>query len=71
MSILDLENMTIAEKFIALEELWEDISKNTNPNELTPDWHLEELDKREKRVQNKEAEFYTLEDIKKEFKNLK
>jgi hypothetical protein len=71
MSILDLKNMTIAQKFMAMEELWEDMSKNADSKLLTPNWHLEELNQREEKLQKGEAMFYRLEDIKKEFKSFK
>lgn len=71
MSILNLKNMTIAQKFMAMEELWEDISKTADSKLLTPTWHLEELNKREEKIQKGEAIFHTLDDIKKEFKSFK
>ena len=66
MSILNLEAMSISEKFMAMEELWEDMSKNINTDELTPQWHLDILDEREKRVQSGEAKFENFDDVKKE-----
>lgn len=36
MSILDLSSMSTTQKFMALEELWEDMSKNVPSNQLTP-----------------------------------
>lgn len=70
MSILDLKNMTIAQKFMAMEELWEDMSKNADSKLLTPNWHLEELNQREEKFQKGETIFQSLEDIKKELKAL-
>jgi len=66
MSILNLETMSTSEKFMALEELWEDMSKNVNSDELTPKWHLDILDEREKMLQSGEAKFENFDDVKKE-----
>jgi len=71
MSILNLKNMTTAQKFMAMEELWEDISKNVSSDKFTPQWHLDILNEREKKVQNGEAKFQSIEDVKKEFRNLR
>ena len=71
MSILDLKSMSTAQKLIAMEELWEDMSKNIDHEQLVPSWHLEVLEDREKKVQNGEAIFYSLDEVKKEFKSLK
>ena len=70
MSILNLEAMSTSEKFMAMEELWEDMSKNVNTDELTPQWHLDILDDREKRVQSGEAIFYDFEETKKRLQTL-
>ena len=66
MSILNLEAMSTSEKFMAMEELWEDISKDIDTDELTPQWHLDILDEREKRVQSGETKFENFDDVKKE-----
>jgi len=66
MSILNLESMTTAQKFMAMEELWEDMSRNVDTDELTPQWHLDILDEREKEVQSGEAKFENFDDVKKE-----
>lgn len=70
MSILNLEGMTTTQKFIAMEELWEDMSKNINSDELTPQWHLDVLDEREKKVQNGEAQFSEFKDVKKRLQSI-
>ncbi len=66
MSILNLEAMSTSEKFMAMEELWEDISKDIDTDELTPQWHLDILDEREKRVQSGETKFENFDNVKKE-----
>lgn len=70
MSMLNLEDMKTSEKIIAMEEIWSDLSKNVDADELTPQWHLKILDNREKRVKKNQAKFYDLESVKKDLSDL-
>lgn len=70
MSILDLKNMTTAQKIMAMEELWADLDKTAEANSYnTPQWHKDILDERERKVQSGESEFFTIDEVKEEFKN--
>jgi len=69
MSILELEKMNTTQKFIALEELWQDLSQNLEDERLSPDWHLDILEQREQKIQTGDAKFYTIEEIKEQFKS--
>jgi len=69
MSILELEKMDTAQKFMALEELWENLSQNLEDEHFTPDWHLDILKEREEKIQSGEAKFYTIEELKQQFKS--
>jgi len=64
MSILNLNNMTTSQKFMAMEELWEDMSKNVNDKSFTPQWHKTVLNEREKQFANGEAIFENFDDAK-------
>ncbi len=64
MSVLNLNNMTTSQKFMALEELWEDLSKNINDESLTPEWHKSVLKDREKQILRGEAIFENFDDAK-------
>ena len=64
MSILNLNNMTISQKFMAMEELWEDMSKNLNNESLTPEWHKTVLKEREERIVSGGAVFENFDDAK-------
>ena len=68
MSILDLSSMSTTQKFMVLEELWEDMSKNVPSNQLTPNWHIDELSSREKKLKNNKSTFSNLEDAKSRLK---
>ena len=53
---LPLDQMTIAEKIRALEQIWEDLCRT--PNEVpSPSWHADVLQDREKRGQEGPAQF--------------
>lgn len=69
MSILDLGKMDTAQKFIVLEELWEDLSQNLEDERFTPDWHLDILKEREQKMQSTEAKFYSMQELKQQFKS--
>jgi hypothetical protein len=62
---LDIKNLSLNDKFIILEELWEDMSKNVDENRFTPQWHLDTLTQREKSIKNGSSKFSTLDDVKK------
>jgi len=64
MPILNLNNMTTSQKFMAMEELWEDMSKNINDESLTPQWHKAVLHEREKQIASGEAIFENFDDAK-------
>ena len=60
---LPLAEMTTAEKLELIEILWNDLSKA--PEEIpSPDWHLEELRRREESVKNGTSEFLDWDDVK-------
>ena len=50
MSILNLENMSISEKFMAMEELWNDMSNSVDIEQFIPIWHLDVLARREEKA---------------------
>jgi len=66
MSILNLQDMTTEQKLIAMEELWEDISKNVDNDTIIPKWHLDVLEERETRLQNGQVQFEDFDKVKKE-----
>ena len=38
-SLINIENMNIEDKFLAMEQIWSSL-KDENIKELTPNWHL-------------------------------
>jgi len=69
MSILELEKMNTAQKFMALEEIWEDLSQNLEDEHFSPAWHLDILQEREQKIELGEAKFYTLDEVKQQFRS--
>lgn len=64
MPILNLNNMTTSQKFMAMEELWEDMSKNISDESLTPEWHKSVLKEREKQIVSGKAVFENFDNAK-------
>ena len=62
---LPLKQMSRAEKLMALEALWEDLSRNESELE-SPDWHREELAATEERVKSGQEQFLDWESVKKQ-----
>ncbi len=61
---IDYSQMLMSEKFVMLEELWENMSHDATQKGFTPQWHLDELSKREENIKNSKATFSDLEDAK-------
>lgn len=61
--ILPLNEMSVAEKLQAMEDIWNDLSQK--PAEIpSPEWHADVLRARQQRINNGEAKFYDIEDAK-------
>ncbi|MFP4487282.1 MAG: addiction module protein [Campylobacterales bacterium] len=67
---LDIKNLSLSDKFVILEELWEDMSKNVNENRFTPQWHLDTLAQREENIKNGSSKFNRIDDVKKRLTSL-
>ena len=64
---LPLKEMSRAEKIMALEALWEDLSRNVAEFD-SPAWHQEELAATEQRVQSGKEEPMDWEEAKKQLR---
>jgi hypothetical protein len=67
MITLPIEQMSQAEKLMALEALWADLSRNEEAFE-SPAWHRVELAATEERVKSGKEEFLDWESAKKELR---
>ncbi len=61
--VLQLDQMTLEEKLRAMEKLWEDLCRQDAV--LVPQWHKDLLDKRERLIEEGQAEFTDWETAKK------
>ena len=68
---LKLDHITISDKFLMMEELWESMRKETTAKYFTPQWHLDILDSREKKVQKNELLFTDIAMVKERLKQVK
>ena len=64
MEVRNLTNLSISEKFLMLEELWEDLSKNAQNAGFTPSWHMDILESRENSVKNNNSKFDNFSNVK-------
>ena len=67
---LNYDQMKISEKFMILEELWENMSNDAQNNGFTPAWHLDELSKRETNIKDGISTFSDLEEAKSRLQKL-
>jgi hypothetical protein len=67
---LELSNVTISEKFLMMEQLWESLSKDAEENGFSPNWHFDVLDEREKRVKSGQATFSDISEARKRLQKL-
>jgi len=65
-----IKEMNITDKFILLEELWDDMSKNVDDSRFTPNWHVDILNEIEQKEQNNKLQFSDFEDAKKRLQKL-
>jgi putative addiction module component (TIGR02574 family) len=59
-----LNEMTIEEKISIMENIWDDLCKNSD-NIKSPGWHKNILNERENQIKNNKAEFIDWEAAKK------
>ncbi len=64
MEVRNLTNLSISEKFLMLEELWEDLSKNAQNAGFTPSWYIDVLESRENSVKNNNSKFDNFSNVK-------
>lgn len=65
---LPLDKMTKEEKLQAMEALWIDLTRN-DKEYVSPDWHKEVLELREKKIQSGKEKYQDWESAKKNLRN--
>ena len=67
---LNLDQMAIDEKFMILEQIWENLSANATAQGFSPKWHMDILAERERRVEEGTATFHDISEVKKRLQKL-
>ncbi len=67
---VNLEKLSITDKFLMMEEIWKDLSKCSAANGFSPQWHYDVLEKREKKIADGEMKFSPLSEAKERLRNL-
>ena len=65
MQTIDISTIPLQEKFLLMEQLWESLSHEANHHNFTPQWHTDELKRREAKIQKGESNFNDLSEVKK------
>jgi hypothetical protein len=65
---LPLSSMTTAEKIAAMEELWASLQSNADATPA-PEWHAKILADRQKRIDNGETSFSSLQEVRERLEN--
>jgi hypothetical protein len=60
--VLPLDQMTVEEKLQLMEILWEDLSRNPE-NIPSPAWHGEVLAERQRKIEEGQAKFLSLDEV--------
>ncbi len=67
MSTAEIEKMSTSERLSAMEKLWDALChEGTEPS--SPDWHQKVLQQRRERMNSSEARFFTLDQIRDQFR---
>ena len=67
MNIADINKMTKQEKLEAMESLWASLVQDASAAD-SPEWHTDILQKRKEKIARGEAEFISLDELKKKHK---
>jgi hypothetical protein len=65
---LPLNEMTITEKLVVMNQIWDDLMRNPD-NIPSPEWHKEVLSARAERVKSGKAHFKNYDSVKSELRS--
>jgi putative addiction module component (TIGR02574 family) len=63
MNAIEIRKMSITERLRAMEALWDSLMDEESEIE-SPQWHLDILEERKRKIENGKAEFISLEELK-------
>ncbi len=61
---LKLDDITVTNKLIMIEALWDSLRQESDSQAFTPQWHLDELHQREESVNSGQTDFSDLNAVK-------
>ncbi len=67
---LELDSMATADKFLIMEELWQDLSANASKQGFSPKWHIELLSTRDKKIKEGKSTFSNITEVKQRLQKL-
>ena len=67
---LNLEKISISDKFLMMEEIWKDLSEHSTANGFSPQWHYDVLAQREKKITDGEMKFSPIYEVKERLRKL-
>ncbi|BFU77015.1 hypothetical protein ALC152_02300 [Arcobacter sp. 15-2] len=66
----DIKHMNMTDKFIIMEQLWEEMSRNVEDDRFTPHWHLAILNDIEEKEKEGKLKFSNFDDVKKRLQSI-
>ena len=63
MTTIEIQNMTISERVVLMEEIWDTICHD-DEDIHSPSWHNDILKERKKQIDSGKTEFISIEDLK-------
>jgi putative addiction module component (TIGR02574 family) len=63
MAVIDIENMTVAERLQAIEALWESLPGHHEQQIETPKWHQDVLKDRMAKIKSGKAIFMSIDEL--------
>ncbi len=63
MTIAEISKMSVNERLQTMEALWDSLTHETKEID-SPDWHSEVLTQRQHKIENGDAEFISLDELK-------
>lgn len=67
MIVAEINKMSVEEKLLAIEELWESL-RHDAANRPSPDWHEAILSERQREMDSAEAEYLTIQELRQRYR---
>ncbi len=67
---LDLNQLAVTDKFLIMEQLWQDLSSNASESGFSPKWHINLLNSRDLNIKEGRFTFNDLDEVKERLQKL-